>query len=163
MRDPLHSCIGRAVLGAALAGATLAGAALTLAVPAQAQGKVIRSEAADRMPNPGIDASTRAAPPAIVNETSVKPEAAVKPAAKGKSSADPNAPEPLSERAQAALDRAKQALADEAMEDAVPEQPPQAQAPAATPAQPIVGQAVKLPPKSASASAKPAVKCMAGC
>jgi hypothetical protein len=161
MRDPLHSCIGRVVFGVALAGAAVA-----LAVPARAQGKVIRPEAADRMPNPGVDASTKPAqlpPQAGISETSAKPETAAKPAAKGKASTDPNSPEPLSDRAQAALDRAKQALADEAMEDTVPEQPPQAQPPATAPAQPNVGQAVKTPPKAAFVSAKPAVKCMAGC
>jgi hypothetical protein len=149
MRDLLHVCSGGTVLRAAIAAAVLA-----VSTPALAQGKVIRPEAAAGIANPDVaERSKPAAEPPVAT-------ARAKPEAKGKTAADPNAPEPLSERAQAALDRAKSALEAEDAEDFVPEPTP-----LPTPlAKPIaVGQPVKTPDKSATATTKPAVKCLAGC
>ena len=159
MRDHLHVCISRIVSRAAIIGAVL-----LMSTPAfsqgqgaqgqraQGQGKVLRPEAANGITNPDVAESAKpmVPPPAAVAAAPAKPEP------KGKAVVDPNAPEPLSERAQAALDRAKSALAAEDAEDFVPEPTPQAK--------PIaVGQPVKTPDKTAAAPTKPPVKCLAGC
>jgi hypothetical protein len=145
MRDLLHVCIGRTVLRAAVVSAVL-----VVATPAMAQGKVLRPEVANGISNPDVAGSAKPAAEAPVAVAPAKPQP------KGKAAADPNTAEPLSERAQAALDRAKSALAAEDAEDFTPEPTPQAK--------PIaVGQPVKTPDKSATATTKPAVKCLAGC
>jgi hypothetical protein len=159
MRDSLHVCIGRTVLRAAIIGAVL-----VVSTPAMAAGKVLRPEAADGVQDRGAaeskQAATTSATPAAAAPPPEQPAVApAKPVAKGKAVLDPNAAEPLSERAQAALDRAKQALAEEEAGDFVPE--PQA-VPSPVP-QVIAGQPAKAQTKSASAVTKPAVKCVAGC
>jgi hypothetical protein len=145
MRDLLHVCSGGTALRAALAAAVLA-----VSTPAMAQGKVVRPEVAAGISNPDVAESAKPAPATGVAAAPAKAEG------KGKAAADSNAPEPLSERAQAALDRAKSALQAEDAEDFVPEPTPLGK--------PIaVGQPVKTPDKSAIATTKPAVKCLAGC
>jgi hypothetical protein len=145
MRDHLHVCISRSVLRAALLGAVL------VASPsAMAQGKVLRPEIAAGVSNPDVTPDAKPAPVAPVTLSAAAP---ARPEPKSKTALDPNAPEPLSERAQAALDRANNALAAEDSEDFVPD------APQAVP----VGQPVKVSPKAAVATATPAVKCVAGC
>ncbi len=150
MRDFLHVCIGGTILRAALAGAVL-----VLATPVLAQGKVIRSEVAAGISNPDLAESAKPAPTAPVAAAPV-PATLAKPEAKGRTAVDTNAPEPLSERAQAALDRAKSALEAEDADGFVAEPTPLA-APIAE------GQPVKARDKSATATTKPAVKCLAGC
>ena len=148
MRDSLHACPLRQVLRLAVIGVALA-----TATPAMAAGKILRPEAADRMEErttataPVPVAPVQAMPAGQETAAVVAPQ---KPAG-GKAAVDPNAPEPLSERAQAALDRAKRALADEEMGDGDPE-------PQAAPGQPVDPRG-----KSAAAGSKSAVKCVAGC
>ena len=98
MRDPLHVCSARQALGIALVGA-----ALMAMAPAPAAGKVLRPQVADRIDDPGVaerpPVQVQTAPAA---ETAATTEPASQAARPAKSKSDPNAPEPLSERAAAA-------------------------------------------------------------
>jgi hypothetical protein len=152
MRDPLHVRSARQVLGLAIVSAVLAAA-----LPSIAVGKVLLPEAAERMPDRGAADKVGTAPTPVVptaTEAAVQPTVATtppKPVTTGKAPVDPNAPEPLTERAQAALDRAKAALAAEEQGDFYPD--PQTAA----------GQPVDSRKKTAAAPTKPVVKCVAGC
>lgn len=148
MRDPLHACLLRRTLRLAVLGAVLAAA-----TPVLAAGKVLRPDPVDQADVRGPAVAPAQVAPAQdvppVQETAAV-SVAQKPAGV-KGVVDANAPEPLSERAQAALDRAKRALADEGWGDGDAEP------------QPAAGQAVDPRGKSAAAVAKSAVKCVAGC
>ncbi len=145
MRDPLHACRRLRAFGLVAIGAVL-----MAATPAIAAGKIIRPDAADRVDD--RNATVAPAQTAPVEVAPVGQEVAVigSKSVGSKTAVDPDAPEPLGERAQAALDRAKRALAEEEMGDAEAEPVP------------LVGQSVDPRAKSAAAS-KSAVKCLAGC
>ncbi len=149
MRDPLHVCNARRALGL-----VLVGAALMAIAPAPATGKILRPQVADRIDDPGVvERRPVQTQPAPVTETSQAAEPAPQAARPAKGKADPNAPEPLSERAAAAADRAKRALEDEDFGEFDA-------GPAPANGQPAASSQGR---KSAATLNKPEAKCLAGC
>jgi hypothetical protein len=151
MRDPLHVCNARRALGLALVGV-----ALMAMAPVPAAGKVLRPQVADRIDDPGVSERPRVqaqTAPAPASEPPQTAEPATQPARPAKGKADPNAPEPLSERAAAAADRAKRALEDEDFGEFNADPVP------------VNGQPAAANPgrKSTATLTQPAAKCVAGC
>jgi hypothetical protein len=157
MRDPLHVCNTRRALGLALVGAVLMAVA-----PVPAAGKVLRPQVADRIDDPGVierptvQVQVNPSPAAETvqkAETAQKAESGTSTARPAKGKADPNTPEPLSERAAAAAERAKRALSDEDFGELDAD-------PVAVGGQPA---AASQGVKSAATLKKPEAKCLAGC